>query len=190
MSSLKQIEANRANALKSTGPRTKIGKSISSRNSIRHGLLSASVLLEGESAFRFHQLIDSLIAEFQPQGECQIALVQSMAVARWRQMRLWGFERATLTEEIQRQQSEPDAAENQPSSNLKAARAFSKLGETSRALDLIQRYETSYVRMYGRCLDRLKQLRALPAQQLPSERREKPSVQPSQEVHSGSEKPE
>src|ERR1700761_6809000 len=38
MASQKQIEANRRNALRSTGPRTATGKSISSRNAFRHGL--------------------------------------------------------------------------------------------------------------------------------------------------------
>jgi hypothetical protein len=38
MASEKQILANRANALKSTGPRTVVGREKSSRNSYRHGL--------------------------------------------------------------------------------------------------------------------------------------------------------
>ena len=38
MASEKQIAANRANALRSTGPRTAVGKRRSSRNAFRHGL--------------------------------------------------------------------------------------------------------------------------------------------------------
>lgn len=38
MASQKQIAANRANALRSTGPKTAAGKSKSSRNAYRHGL--------------------------------------------------------------------------------------------------------------------------------------------------------
>jgi hypothetical protein len=38
MASEKQIAANRANAKKSTGPRTAVGKLRSSRNAFRHGL--------------------------------------------------------------------------------------------------------------------------------------------------------
>jgi hypothetical protein len=38
VASEKQIAANRRNAQRSTGPRTAAGKSISSRNALRHGL--------------------------------------------------------------------------------------------------------------------------------------------------------
>ena len=45
MSSLKQIEANRCNALKSTGPTTDEGKDRSRCNALRHGLLKQSSLI-------------------------------------------------------------------------------------------------------------------------------------------------
>jgi len=43
MTSFRQIEANRRNALKSTGPKTLNGKHSSRRNAVRHGLTAETV---------------------------------------------------------------------------------------------------------------------------------------------------
>src|SRR5258708_4237807 len=43
------MEANRLNALRSTGPRTPEGKDVSRRNSLKHGLCSITVHVDGES---------------------------------------------------------------------------------------------------------------------------------------------
>ncbi len=45
MTSARQIEANRANALSSTGPKTDQGKQRASQNAIRHGLTAETVIL-------------------------------------------------------------------------------------------------------------------------------------------------
>ena len=50
MTSLKQIEANRLNASKSTGPRTAEGKKQSRHNSWRHGLTAETVITALENA--------------------------------------------------------------------------------------------------------------------------------------------
>jgi len=44
MTSLRQIEANRCNATKSTGPKTEAGKMQSRRNAVRHGLSAETVV--------------------------------------------------------------------------------------------------------------------------------------------------
>jgi hypothetical protein len=43
MASRRQIEANRRNALKSTGPRTQEGKARSRKNALRHGFASLTI---------------------------------------------------------------------------------------------------------------------------------------------------
>ena len=47
MTSQKQIEANKANAKKSTGPKTEAGKLRSSMNAVTHGLTATSILIRG-----------------------------------------------------------------------------------------------------------------------------------------------
>jgi len=47
LTSVRRIEANRRNALKSTGPRTPEGKAAVVLNGIKHGLLSREALVQG-----------------------------------------------------------------------------------------------------------------------------------------------
>src|SRR3979490_705097 len=53
MSTLKQIEANRLNAKKSTGPRTAEGKAAVRLNALKHGLFALDPIIEGENPVHF-----------------------------------------------------------------------------------------------------------------------------------------
>ncbi len=66
MATERQILANRANALKSTGPRTAAGKKRSAPKVSVRGLVSTTVVLKGESLHRFNELAAALILQFQP----------------------------------------------------------------------------------------------------------------------------
>ena len=63
MTSDKKVEANRRNALKSTGPRTPEGKAAVRSNAVTHGLLSKKVLLLGEDEEALRELGEHLRAE-------------------------------------------------------------------------------------------------------------------------------
>jgi hypothetical protein len=56
MATLKQFEANRRNAQKSTGPQTPEGKAAVSMNALRHGLRARTVVLPGKNREEFTQL--------------------------------------------------------------------------------------------------------------------------------------
>ncbi len=96
----KQRAASRKNGAKSRGPKTPDGKAISSMNAIRRGLLSKTLLLEDESSPHFAALLQQLFDEFQPLPGNETTLVESMAIARWRQLRLLGMESAAISHEI------------------------------------------------------------------------------------------
>src|SRR5689334_20140282 len=96
MSSLRRIEASRANGAKSRGPVTAEGKLRSSQNALKHGLLSNDVVLATESRETFDRLLEALIARFQPADQAEMICVEHMAAAEWRIRRIWAAETADL----------------------------------------------------------------------------------------------
>ena len=67
MATIKQINANRKNALLSKGPKTNLGKLNSSKNSLKHGL-TAKQLVIGEDLKEFEQYRDLMIEALKPEG--------------------------------------------------------------------------------------------------------------------------
>jgi hypothetical protein len=155
-----QKQAARANGAKSRGPITSEGKLASSRNATTHGMLSGTIVLKGESEERFNMLLADLHAELQPQTTVEITLVENMAVARWRQLRIWGIEKANMEYEMRAQSEARDAAEGHPVEDTatRCALAFRSLSDDSRSLELINRYEARYDRQYLRAHHRFLQL--------------------------------
>ena len=88
MATLKQFEANRRNAQKSTGPNTPEGKAAVSMNALRHGLRARTVVLPGENREEFTQLCDDLEVEWHPQSRTEQFYVEQMAVSQWKLIRM------------------------------------------------------------------------------------------------------
>ncbi len=84
MTTLKQIEANRRNAVKSTGPRTENGKRRSRRNAFRHGLTAETVveLLESRDDYRAFEA--AIIADYDARTAVERELVLRLASLLWR----------------------------------------------------------------------------------------------------------
>jgi hypothetical protein len=148
MSTQKQIEASRINGAKSQGPVTPEGKQISSANATRHGLLSGSIVLKGESIERFGALYDALLAEHQPATQSEVAVVNAMAVALWRQLRVWGFEKLSVDLDI--------ANHDGPAWHTALLSYLTPDGKIGTLL----RYETAYSRQFSRALRELNALKA------------------------------
>ena len=85
MTTQKQIEANRRNARKSTGPKTEAGKAASSANALSHGLTAAGdVLLQDESVDAFEELQRDMLADLDPQDALQGMLARRIVQLLWR----------------------------------------------------------------------------------------------------------
>jgi hypothetical protein len=97
MSTEKKTASNRKNAQKSTGPKSDSGKAVVSQNARTHGVLSRSLIIEGESQEEFSELLGLLVDEFQPVGLVEHALVERVGIALWRQRRLVRAESAEVS---------------------------------------------------------------------------------------------
>lgn len=88
MASQLQLEANRRNAQKSTGPRTPEGKATCSRNALKTGLDAKSELIEGrENREEREQLTAACYARFNPATEEERYLVDTLIASEWLQRR-------------------------------------------------------------------------------------------------------
>jgi hypothetical protein len=84
MTTFRQIEANRRNALKSTGPKTEAGKEQSRRNAVRHGLTAETVIGLLEDAEDYRQFEAAVIADYDAQSTVERELVLRLASVLWR----------------------------------------------------------------------------------------------------------
>ena len=94
MSSLKQIEANRRNALKSTGPITPEGKRRSRRNALRHGLTAETVITALENSEDYEAFEAAVISDYEAESAVERELVLRLASVLWRLRRATGIESA------------------------------------------------------------------------------------------------
>jgi hypothetical protein len=88
MATAAQITANRANAQKSTGPRSAEGKSASRFNALKHGIDAASVVIPGEDPAEYQALADDYRRDFRPLSPSEIFHVDTMLRADWLKRRL------------------------------------------------------------------------------------------------------
>ncbi len=96
MTSFKQIEANRRNALKSTGPTSTDGKQASRRNALRHGFTAETVLEPLENAEEYRAFEAAIVAEYLPQTPVERELVHRLASLFWRLRRATSIETGLL----------------------------------------------------------------------------------------------
>jgi len=92
MTSFRQIEANRSNARKSTGPNTEEGKQRSRCNAVRHGLTAETVIGALEDAEDYKAFEGAVIADYDAQSAVERELVLRLASLLWR------LRRATIVE--------------------------------------------------------------------------------------------
>ncbi len=99
MATIKQINANRKNALLSKGPKTDLGKLNSSKNSLKHGL-TAKQLVIGENLKEFEQYRDQMIEALKPVGILEEQVVFKIIDVGFRLRRIGKIEAGIYNQEI------------------------------------------------------------------------------------------
>lgn len=92
MTSQRQIQSNRRNAAKSTGPRTAGGKQRAAQNARRHGLTAETVITPLEDAEDYAAFEESITSTFEAESAVERELILRLASLLWR------LRRATIIE--------------------------------------------------------------------------------------------
>jgi hypothetical protein len=141
-----RAEANRTNALHSTGPRTPAGKQRSSRNAVTHGLTAASPVLSTEDPAAYQIHCRQYFDEYQPATPTESHLTQQLADTAWRLNRVPLLEAALL-----------DRAANPPTQQ--AAISFD-IVDAYRALATLGMHSQRLSRQFQKLVDMLREIQA------------------------------
>ncbi|WP_435020068.1 hypothetical protein TA3x_001628 [Tundrisphaera sp. TA3] len=136
-----RLAANRANALKSTGPTSPEGRRISSRNALKHGLAGAGdVLPEGDEA-EVDAVAAQLVAEMKPSGLMGRILLKRIAVFSHRLDKCGRHDAAMTARRVRDAQKQRDAARRAEVNELGVIldidpdRAVTRMLETPEGID-------------------------------------------------------
>jgi hypothetical protein len=129
-------------ATRSTGPRTETGKAIASKNALKHGIFSASLILTPfEDRKDYDALLSGLNEYLNPVGALEDFLVEKLAMLIWRYRRLMINERVVVIGAEKSLYSSPKANQD--------------------ALNLSSRYETTIDRAFDRTLTQLERIQRM-----------------------------
>jgi len=159
-----QLNANRLNAQKSTGPTSPAGKAISSLNALKSGIDAWSHIIPGEDPAELEALTAAFLLHFHPADPVQLALVDTLISTEWIQRRLrrieaqlWNYQIECLDKNL----SHADFLDASIQHNSPLGHAFhAALDPFSR----IQRRIDGTNRMYLRTLKALQDLQAAAAE--------------------------
>jgi hypothetical protein len=128
MATFSQIEANRRNGFRSTGPKTEAGKMRSRRNAVRHGLTAETVIevLENPEDYKAFEL--SVTADFDAQTAVERELVLRLASLLWRLRRATAIETGLLQIQDEFQHDAREARETQTQHHDRVLKATIQFG--------------------------------------------------------------
>ena len=166
MTTEKQTAANRGNAKMSTGPVTALGKTVSSRNALRHGILAQTEILvsRGENAENLETLRAALYRDLRPEGDLEELLLDRFVALVWRLRRLHAAEVGLFEDAEESLSSLPSFSPrgSSPARNAetKAAGWAFVFHPSVEGLTTLSRYEATIERGLFRTLHEIQRLQA------------------------------
>jgi len=179
-----QLAANRANAARSTGPRSPEGKTRSAQNSRKHGFTGSTfAVVRLEDLNEVAQLRDDAVAVYRPVNSQELFAVERIALAQQCLLRAARLESGIFTvclnetldnRDIEFRLLNPvlfnnDIEYSKPQNrNFCAAEGWNKIAHSSNAIGLFLRYQAQADRQYRRAIEDFDRLKAL-RHELPNE---------------------
>jgi hypothetical protein len=191
----KRLAANRANAQRSTGPRTPEGQAKSSQNAVKHGFRGASfTVVRLEDLDEVENFKADAVHCYRPVNAQELAAVERIAISQQQMLRGARLEAGMFTaalDEVMDRSARPvipmtpdivgdgdieiTRAQNR---NLGIAEGFRRMvRQSSDVLSLMLRYQAQSERMYRRAIEDFNRLKAL-RDEMPNEPNE--LLQPEQ----------
>ena len=153
------FEANRANAKKCTGPKTREGKFKSSLNALKHGLYSHTFIIKTEDADIFENFSKSYIDEFQPATPSELELLKQLISAAWRRTRIAELIQLRIDHAIDTVMATPAPLPAQNTNAHLTLRAFEKRENEKPSFARQESHELRLASFFQRILGRLQSIR-------------------------------
>jgi hypothetical protein len=195
--SQKRLAANRANAARSTGPRTPQGKARSAQNALKHGFTASTfAVVRLEDLQEIAHLRAGLIAAYRPVNAQELFAIERIALAQQVVLRAARLETGLFTTCLN-QALDPSAAQMLPmnedltgNGDISIAQAqnrdyllgegFHRMAIQSNSWTLAKRYQAQAERHYRSAVEEFDRLKALRPKSVKPENRPILYVQPSQ----------
>ena len=155
-----RIAANRANAARSTGPKTVEGKEQSRRNALKHGLAGAGVVLPEKDAAEVERKAEAYAREMNASGEIGHDLARRAALNAVRMDRAADQQTAALAERVRRVEAEfvaPEGVSAEEADRLRAEAVRIAMFDPSPEATLARKYEAAAERGFHKALKDLRQ---------------------------------
>ena len=158
MATQKQIDANRRNAQKSTGPVTDLGKATAKFNALKHGMTARTAVLPYEDAHSYSELRAAFHDSYKPANAVEASLVETVANSYWRLLRIRRVETATFDLGIRGLKKKYNASEKPLPPDDEDQTVAVVLNDDEDTLLKIERHTTRIERCYFQAIETLRKV--------------------------------